>query len=316
MWRSLVMNKKHLSAFLLAFFLFLSILQPGRAAAKDLEVHFINVGQGDSILVQTPDDKNILIDAGIHYTSQDEYNPFLYLKSLGINSIDAIFITHPHDDHYKGFKYICTKEGQKEFPVKAVYYSVEPGPAYGQFQPCLDQLINDSETYDQVSARGPPLKFGEVIFTVLYPEEPIQEPHKNKNLDSIVMKMTYKNASIFLTGDADKSIEKGLTGDLKSTVLKVGHHGSNTATDPSFLKKVAPEYAVISCNDEDGKGKTYGHPHAPTLKSLKAQHVKLYRTDLSGNIVMKSDGENVSVEAAQDISQDDPKLWKAGKKGH
>lgn len=126
--------------------------------AKDLEVHFINVGQGDSIFVTTPDDKTILIDAGIHYASKDRYNPFLYLKAKNIKHLDAVFITHPHDDHYKGFKYLCTKKGEREFPLEAVYYSVEPGPEYGKFENCLEELIKRSEEFGQVSARGPPFR--------------------------------------------------------------------------------------------------------------------------------------------------------------
>lgn len=282
--------------------------------AQDLEVHFINVGQGDSILIRTPDDKTILIDAGIHYASKDKYNPFLYLKSKNIKHLDVIFITHPHDDHYKGFKYLSTKKGEKEFPFEAIYYSVEPGPGYGRFQDCLDKLITRSEEFGQVSARGPPLEFGEVTFTVFHPEEPTSKPNKNKNRDSLVMKMTYKNVSFFFTGDADKEVEKSLKGDLKSTVLKVGHHGASTSTDKTFLKKVNPEYAVIFCNDKDGKGKTYGHPHEPTLKNLKNQKVKLYRTDLNGTIVMKSDGDKIAIIPENEIPQSDPKLWRPGEK--
>ncbi len=296
----------------LSFLLFL-LIACRTSYAQDLEVHFINVGQGDSILVKTPDNKVILIDAGIHYASQDEYNPFLYLRSQHISQLDAIFITHPHDDHYKGFKYICTKKGE-DFPVKAVYFSIEPGAEYGQFQGCLEDLIRRSDDFGQVSARGPPLKFGDVAFAVLYPQEPISQSFKNKNEDSIVMKMTYKNVSFMFTGDADNVVERTLKDNLKSTVLKVGHHGSRTSTGKAFLKKVGPEYAVISCNDKDGKGRTYGHPHEPTLKSLKAQKVKLYRTDLSGTIVMKSDGDNIEVTSDKNVSQNDPSLWKPGEK--
>ena len=301
---------KKLWLFVTLLFLLISF-QTGYAA--DLEVHFINVGQGDSIFIKTPDDKTILIDASKHYTTQDKYNPFLYLKSLNIDHLDAIFITHPHDDHYKGLKYLCNKKGKKDFPDKAIYYSVDLGEEYGQFQNCFEEIINESEDFGQVSARGPPLKFGEVIFTVLYPEEPIAEPNSNKNLDSIIMRMTYKNVSFMFTGDTEKKIEKTLTGDLKSTVLKVAHHGAQTATDINFLKAVNPEYAVISCDDKD-YGNTYGHPHKPTLDNLKAQKVKLYRTDLHGTIVMKSDGDKISVTTEKEILQESPKLWKAGKK--
>lgn len=280
--------------------------------ADDLEVHFIDVGQGDSIFIKTPDNKTILIDAGKHYDPQMKYNPFLYLKNQNIEQLDAIFISHPHDDHYNGFKYLCNKDG-KDFPVKAVYYSVEPGSKYGVFNKCLKELIKRTEHSGQVSSRGPPLKFGEVAFTVFYPQEPITEPSSNKNLDSIIMKMTYKNVSFMFTGDTENKIEKTLEGNVKSTVLKVAHHGSKTATSKTFLSNVTPEYAVISCNDKD-YGNNYGHPHAPTLKNLKELKIKLYRTNLSGTVVMKSDGDKIDISVEKDVPQNSSKLWKPGKK--
>jgi competence protein ComEC len=302
---------KRISTFLTLLLLF-ALLQTGYA--QDLEVHFINVGQGDSILIKTPDQKAILIDAGKHYSPRDEYNPFLYLKSANIKKLDAVFITHPHDDHYNGLKYLCTKKGKSDFSVESIYYSVEPGPEYGRFQNCLDELINNTDDFGQVSARGPPLKFGDVIFTFLYPKELITNPNKSdKNVDSLIMKMTYKSISFLFTGDTEKKIEKTLQGNLKSTVLKVAHHGADTATDVNFLKKVDPEYAVISCNDKD-YGNKYGHPHEPTLKNLKAQKVKLYRTDLMGTTVMKTDGDKITVIGETKVAQDNPKLWQPGNK--
>ena len=297
-----------------ALSLFLLLLLPLAGLSQDLEVHFINVGQGDAILIKTPENKAILIDAGIHFAPGDVYSPFGYLKTHGVNRLDAIFITHPHDDHYKGFEYLCMKNGEKEYPVGNVYYSVENGPGYGKFQTCLNEIIARSEEHGQVSARGPPLDFGDVKFTILYPKEPITLPSKNKNLDSIVMKVTYKNVSFMFTGDSEKEVEKRLDQDLKATVLKVGHHGSSTSTGKPFLELVAPELAVISCNDQDGKGKRYGHPHAPTLNTLKDHHVILHRTDLSGNIVMQTDGDKITVSMDTDVPQDSEKLWEPGKK--
>lgn len=283
-------------------------------SAQELEVHFINVGQGDAILIKTPDEKTILIDAGFHSGPKDKYNPFLYLKQQNITALDAIFITHPHDDHYAGFKYLCKTKAGKDFPVKAVYYSVNPGPEYGQFNSCLEDLIAKSEQHGQVSARGPPITFGDVVFSVLSPKEPITEPNKDRNLDSIVMRMTYDKVSFMFTGDADQEIEDALEGNLKSDILKVGHHGSRTASGDGFLNKVAPEISVISSNDKDGKGKTYAHPHKEALSELKERGGMLIRTDLSGNVVMRSDGEFVFTLVDKVVPQDSPKLWKSGKK--
>jgi len=106
----------------LLFLLVISILLTFTTAYAqgDIQVHFIDVGQGDSILVKISDSKAILIDAGIHSGADDPYNPFLYLKNKGVKTLDALFITHPHDDHYGGLKYLCSKQGSKEFAVKAV----------------------------------------------------------------------------------------------------------------------------------------------------------------------------------------------------
>lgn len=284
------------------------------SSAQELEVHFINVGQGDAILIKTPDSKHILIDAGFHSNPNDKYNPFLYLKKQKIAALDAIFITHPHDDHYAGFKYLCKKPDSKDFPIRAVYYSVIPGPEYGQFNPCLEEIIAKSEVHGQVSARGPPIKFKDVVFTVLSPKEPVAEPNEDRNLDSIVIRMTYDKVAFMFTGDADQEIEDALEGNLKSDILKVGHHGSRTASGESFLKKVAPEISVISVNDKDGKGKAYAHPHVEALKSLKALEGLLVRTDLSGNVVMRSDGEFIFTTVDKLVSQTSPKLWSPGKK--
>lgn len=285
-----------------------------QTSAEDLEVHFINVGQGDSILITTPDNKYILIDAGFHSNPADKYNPFLYLNKLGITSLDAIFIKHPHDDHYAGFKYLRKTKAGKDFPVKAVYCSVNPGPEYGQFNSCLEDLIAKSEQHGQVSARGPPIKFGDVVFSILAPKKLIIEPNADRNLDSIVMRMTYDKVSFIFTGDADQEIEDALEETLKSDIMKVGHHGSRTASGEEFLKKVAPEISVISVNDKDGKGKTYAHPHSEALETLKAYGCTLIRTDLSGNVVMRSDGEFIFTLVDKLVSQDSPKLWRPGKK--
>lgn len=125
------------------------------------------------------------------------------------------------------------------------------------------------------------------------------------------MKMTYKNVSFMFTGDTEKKIEKTLEGNLKSNVLKVAHHGAKTASGKDFLNSVDPEYAVILCNDKD-YGNKYGHPHKQTLDSLKELKVELYRTDLSGTIIMKSDGDKIDVAVEKEVSQSSSKLWKPG----
>jgi beta-lactamase superfamily II metal-dependent hydrolase len=292
-----------------------------------LEVHFIDVGQGDSIFIITPNEKTILIDAGINSGENDRRNPFNYIRGLKHNgkiknlNIDVAFITHPHDDHYGGFNYLCREQGSgQDFAIENTYYSVFNSKAYGKFWPCLESLIRKSTFSSQVSARGPPVSPDcEIEIKVLHPFEKVVEPSQDENDDSIVLLLQYQNTRFLFTGDASKKVERQLLDkDIRSDVLKLGHHGSRTASDEEFLRKVKPQsgnfYIVISSNDKDGKGKRFGHPHKETLETLKKLGgVKLYRTDLHGTIIFNTDGNNVSVETQKkNVSED--KLWKPGKK--
>jgi competence protein ComEC len=317
------MNKLRRTLF--SFFV-IFILWSSFGLAADLQVHFINVGQGDSILVISPNGKKLLVDAGIHPDKDAVWNPFNYIRKLKeegkINDlrIDYAIITHPHDDHYKGLSYLCGKDKKsKDFSIANLYYSVDEQKSYGQFWKCLEAIRKDTKSFGQISARGPPLDMGnEIELTILYPFQPVVTPNQDKNDDSVVLKLKYKNVSVLLTGDASSKVEKQLLEkDIQSSVLKLGHHGSKTASSKSFLEKVKPGsdfYAVVSANCEDGKGKTYGHPNKESLERLKALgEVNLYRTDLHGTIVFTTDGESISVATEnEDIPMD--KLWEPGVK--
>lgn len=307
--------------------LFLFLQFTGTGISGNLEVHFIDVGQGDSIFIITPNQKTILIDAGIHSAENDKGNPFNYIRGLKkegkINNlnIDAVFITHPHDDHYGGFNYLCRSQGGHDFTTENIYYSVFDSKAYGKFWPCLESLIRESNFSSQISARGPPVAPDKDIeLKILYPFKKVVKPNPDKNDDSIVLSLRYQKTRFLFTGDASKKVERQLLGqDIPSNVLKLGHHGSRTASDEDFLKGVKPLsgdfYIVISSNDKDGKGKRFGHPHKETLTMLEGfENLELYRTDLQGTIIMVSDGSSIAVNTLG--KKDVPKaaLWKAGKK--
>jgi beta-lactamase superfamily II metal-dependent hydrolase len=317
------MNK--LQRYLLSI-VFLFVLSITPTFAADLQVHFIDVGQGDSILVISPDGKKLLIDAGIHPGKDDKWNPFNYIRALKETgkidnlNIDNAIITHPHDDHYKGFSYLCGKDKDRnDFSITNLYYSVDAQTSYGRFWDCLQSISKKSKSYGQISARGPPIDLGsDVKLTILYPFQPVDTPSIDKNEDSVVLRIEYKKVSFLMTGDAPSKVERQLLDkEIRSNVLKPGHHGSKTSSSKGFLGKVQPAsefQMVISANCQDGKGKRYGHPDKEVLKKIKdLGEVSLYRTDLHGTVVFTTDGETISVKTEQDeISEE--KLWEPGEK--
>jgi competence protein ComEC len=320
------MRTRRAISFFFVFFLLLLPLSPSSASL--LQVHFIDVGQGDSIFIITPNNKTILIDAGIHSAENDKRNPFNYIRRLKEEEkikdlkIDVAFVTHPHDDHYGGFRYLCQErdEGQ-DFFIEKLYYSVFDSQVYGGFWPCLESLIRKATFASQIFSRGPPVSPDhEIELKVLYPFQKIIKASQDRNDDSIVLLLQYQNTRFLFTGDASKRVERKLLDqDIQSNVLKLGHHGSRTASDEEFLQKVKPPsdnfYTVISSNDKDGKGKRYGHPHKETLGTLKRlRDVKLYRTDLHGTIVMVSDGSSVTVSTSNQKEISEKELWRPGKK--
>lgn len=291
--------------------------------AGGLQVHFIDVGQGDSILVIAPNGKKLLIDAGIHAGPKDKRNPFKYIRGLKTKGkirdlvIDYAVVTHNHDDHYKGFSYLSKQEKEKTgFTIPTVLYAVAPRPHTGYWK-SVQPLIARSVSYGQLSARGPPIDLGEdVKVHVLYPAEPILAESDDKNDDSIILKLTYKDVSLLFMADAGSNIE-ALLQDVGAPLFKVGHHGARTSSSADFLQRVhyasGSFYAVISCNDKDGKGKTYGHPHREALSRIRAiPNVNLYRTDLSGTIVVITDGDSLVIN--KERSAREAAVWQPGKK--
>lgn len=291
--------------------------------AADLQVHFIDVGQGDSILVIAPHGKKLLIDAGIHGSPTDKRNPFLYIKDLkdkgkiGSLLIDYAVITHNHDDHYKGFSYLSKKEKDETgFAIPTILYSIAPEP-YTDYWKSVQPLIARSLHHGQLSARGPPIDLDQdVTVEILYPSDSFTEESKDKNDDSIILKLTYKNVSFLFMADAPSKVE-ALLHNVQAILLKSGHHGARTSSSNKFLRRVHPVthplFVVISCNDKDGKGKTYGHPHKEALKHIKAvPDADLHRTDLNGTVVATTDGENVTIQ--QERSVQGSTLWQPGKK--
>jgi len=267
----------------IAFF-FISSLSFG--LEKELKVYVIDVGQGDSIFIESPSGKNMLIDGGPKYKRSDAGRKFVlpFLHSKGINKIDILVLTHPHDDHVGGLPSVLA-----DLPVGLVLDSGQPHTS----RTYLDFLkIIDSKNIPYKIARaGTVLDLGGgVKGQILSPSEPfIEESALNNN--SVVIRLVYGKFSILLSGDVEKEGEDRVQGK-RSTLLKAGHHGSRTSSSLEFLERVKPEVALISA----GIRNKFHHPHPSTLKRFEELGIKVYRTDLNGIITVKTDGKSYSIE--------------------
>lgn len=241
-----------------------------------LSVHYIDVGQADSILIKT-DNYNILIDAG---NNDDGKKLVKYFEELGITKFDYVFATHAHEDHIGGMDDIINNFDIDNFYMPDVITTTKT------FEDVLDALEKNNLKYSTPKIDDN-YKLGSNLIDILY----VGDDASDLNDTSIVLKLTHGKNTFLFTGDATSNVEKQiLNKDLKSDVLKVGHHGSSYSTSNDFLNKVNPSYAVISV----GKNNNYNHPNKTILNKLK--NVKLYRTDENGTIIIKSDGININVE--------------------
>lgn len=272
-------NLKRLFSVLLIFAIsFLTI--PTMAAENTttgMKVHFINVGQADSQLIQI-DGKNILIDAG-----NNDNLAYNYLKSQGITKLDYVIATHPHADHIGGMATVINNfTVDKFYAPKATTNTVT-------FENMIKALQNKNSKIT-VPTPGENLVIGNATLTFLAPNSATYEDLNNY---SIVCKLKYGNTSFLFAGDAESLSEGEILSkqlDISANVLKVGHHGSSSSTSQTFLNKVNPQYAVISV----GVGNDYGHPNADTLTRLNNKGIKTFRTDTQGTIIATSNGQTIA----------------------
>lgn len=248
-----------------------------------LEVHFLDVGQADCILIKTPEQKVILIDSG---KNSDEDTVVSYIKSQKIDKIDVAIGTHPHEDHIGGLDAVINSFDIGKVFMPKVSHTTKT------FEDVLNAIKNKGLKVTTAFA-GTSIELDTTLKIEML--APNSDGYDKMNDYSAVIKLTYDNTSFLFTGDAENISEKEMISkgyDLKADVLKVGHHGSATSTTAVFLKKVDPEYAIISV----GKYNNYGHPDKLILNRLKTHGVEVFRTDEIGTIIAVSDGEAIKFE--------------------
>lgn len=285
------------------------------SSQEGLVVHFLDVGQGDAAVIQC-DGKTMMIDGGPSKKSDYVYT---WLKDHDIAYLDYMIATHPDSDHIGGLS------GALQYAeVGTAYCSVTEHNTrtFDSLVKYLDQQGKELK----VPSAGKEFDLGDARVKIL---GPVEKPGTGKNFDSnnssLVLKVIYGNTSFLFTGDAEEEEEQSLLetygtendelgsdddeDSLKSTVLKVGHHGSESSTSYRFLREVAPDYAVISV----GKDNSYGHPTEEVLSRLRDADVKTWRTDMQGTITAESDGKNVTFQVEK---QKDADTLKDAGKGH
>jgi beta-lactamase superfamily II metal-dependent hydrolase len=312
-------------------------------SGAELEVHVLDVGQGDAILIIAPEDKEtkqrkvVLVDAGDTGRGKIVLDA---MKRYNVNQIDLFIATHAHADHIGGADEVINATS-----VKSVLDSSVPPPGRSSDDAAANQNGNSKkgrasrsssggnapelpttkayrDLLDAINKSGaqyikaePGQKFelsGGAVITVLAPIQPfftkdqLRSGGNEPNANSVVVRLDYGKFSMVLTGDAEAQTEERMISkdtNLQARILKVGHHGSKYATSENFLKAVKPEVAVIS----DGAVNRYGHPSPEALARLKAAGVKVYRTDLQGEITITSKGEGYEIKTAKEAKDAD--LW-------
>lgn len=257
-----------------------------------LEVHYIDIGQGDSILVKQGNSA-MLIDAGNNSKGTVVWS---YLLSQDVDTLTYAVGTHPDADHIGG--------------LDVVLYKLDCETIF------LPDCVNDTRTYEElvdtiegknkkpvIPEQGSIYSIGKAQFQILTDTD--KDYGENINNYSIAIRLTFGGTSFLFTGDAEEEAEKDMLASglpLKSDVFKAAHHGADTANTEKFLTAVNPEYCVISC----GQDNTYGHPRAGVLNNLRMMGIKVFRTDEQGTVVAVSDGKEITFNCEPSTT------WKAG----
>lgn len=259
--------------------LLLVIYVNGCAREKLFSVHIIDVGQGDSIFIQTLEDKRILIDAG---DEEAEHTVYSYLKRRGVKKIDVLIATHPDTDHIGSMDYIIDK-----FKISH-FYMPDAKTDSEAFYNLLDSCKEKNLKIEYLT-KGDRLKIDSSTTMEILSPSTITD--KN-NLNSIVSLLNYKGYEFLFTGDAEKENESEILSSCNLPdidFLKAGHHGSSSSSTDEFIEKLKPEAVAISC----GYNNDYGHPHRSVLDTFRKNGAVVYRTDKNGSLVFYCDKNGI-----------------------
>lgn len=255
--------------------------QAAPTAKEEIDVHYIDVGQGDSTLIIT-ENSTVLIDAG-EYSEADKV--VSYINQLGIKKLDVVIATHPHSDHIGGMSKVI-----ENFEIDTLYMPFVPddmipsGYAYERFiQAMLDNDVNAAELTESLK-----LTLDDALFEFFPPPK----EYTNLNNYSILTRLTHGENTFLFSGDAESDAEAdhlANNANLSARVYKAGHHGSNTSSSEDFLNAVSPEICVISC----GAGNSYKHPGEKAVKRMQKHSNAFFRTDLMGTIIINSNGKDL-----------------------
>nr|WP_312289561.1 ComEC/Rec2 family competence protein [Clostridium chromiireducens] len=285
-----IVKKKYISIFLFMIIISLYLISCSslyknsnyiKPDPNQMIVHFIDVGQGDSILIQV-NNKNMLIDAG---PKSDKNELLNYLSKLNIEKLDYVIATHPHEDHIGNMSDIIDSYNVLKFYAPKVQSTTKT------FEKMIDSLKRKGLKINVIRKDTDSIDLGKNTNVRVF--SPIDDSYENLNNYSSVIRIQYGSTSFLFTGDAEKDVEEKILDNnenISSDVLKVGHHGSSTSTSKAFLNKINPSIGVISV----GKDNTYNHPNNETIKSLKENKVTIYRTDKDGTVILSSDGTKIS----------------------
>ena len=266
-----------------------------------LRVDFVDVGQADFIVVEC-DGEYMTIDGG---NGEDSRIVYSHLKNRGIEKVDTVVITHPHEDHYGG---VATIFDIAE--VERVYCPNIDCDTYA-FRNLLDAIANEGLEVTK-PILGEFFSIGSAMVQVI---GPVKTEYDDVNDTSLVLRLTYGETSFLFTGDAEEISEKDILAsgfDVSADVLKVGHHGSYSSTSYLWLKTVAPKYAVISSSRKDRP--EYNHPHEVVVSRLRDADVSVYRTDLQGTVTCITFGDEIAFMVERNPDADT--LYDAGEGGN